>query len=198
MKNRIIKSLTIATCLSAVAPATQASMWGCEVLLCLSNPAGPMAVSQCVPPITKLYNALKKPKPDPFPTCAMASGPKGKSWAEPGSSYYDPCPSGTTPLPDGSFAVSGVPAGGIHAYQKKQIPFATGIGDGDGLYPSYDNPLKPKVCVAGYSGTTTVLDKNSDPVQVGIYQQVILQDPAATPSLIKVYIDNALFRTVRY
>lgn len=25
--------------------------WGCEVLLCLSNPAGPTAVKECEPPI---------------------------------------------------------------------------------------------------------------------------------------------------
>jgi len=44
--------------------------WGCEVLLCLSNPAGPMAVSECVPPIEKLYRELAKGRG--MPSCAMS------------------------------------------------------------------------------------------------------------------------------
>lgn len=46
--------------------------WACEVALCLSNPAGPMAVSQCVPPITKLYEHLAKGRA--FPLCQSADG----------------------------------------------------------------------------------------------------------------------------
>ena len=33
--------------------------WGCEVLLCLSNPAGPTAVEQCKPPIQRLWDHLR-------------------------------------------------------------------------------------------------------------------------------------------
>lgn len=54
-----------------LAPAAHADDWGCEVLLCLSNPAGPTAVSQCVPPIRKLWRELARGHA--FPTCLMSN-----------------------------------------------------------------------------------------------------------------------------
>ena len=41
------------------AQPAHADEWGCEVLLCMSNPAGPEAVGQCVPPMQRFYNVLK-------------------------------------------------------------------------------------------------------------------------------------------
>ena len=38
----------------------QASDYGCRVLLCLANPAGPTAIAQCVPPITQLWRDLAR------------------------------------------------------------------------------------------------------------------------------------------
>jgi hypothetical protein len=46
--------------------------WGCEVLLCLANPGGPEQYSACVPPIEKLWRALRHG--DPFPTCDFGMG----------------------------------------------------------------------------------------------------------------------------
>lgn len=45
----------------------QASDWGCEVLLCLSNPGGATQFPQCVAPISKLWSQLAMGKS--FPTC---------------------------------------------------------------------------------------------------------------------------------
>jgi hypothetical protein len=46
--------------------------WGCQVILCLSNPGGPEQYSECVPPIERLWKALRHG--DPFPTCDFGSG----------------------------------------------------------------------------------------------------------------------------
>jgi hypothetical protein len=46
--------------------------WGCQVLLCLSNPGGPEQYSACVPPIERLWSALRHG--DPFPTCDFGAG----------------------------------------------------------------------------------------------------------------------------
>jgi hypothetical protein len=46
--------------------------WGCQVILCLSNPSGPEQYGECVPPIEKLWNALRHG--DPFPTCDFGGG----------------------------------------------------------------------------------------------------------------------------
>ncbi|RZI40374.1 hypothetical protein EGT07_23820 [Herbaspirillum sp. HC18] len=62
--------VTIALMISIGAPQLAlADDWGCEVLLCLANPAGPTAVAECKPPIQKLWKALAKGKP--FPTCTF-------------------------------------------------------------------------------------------------------------------------------
>ncbi|KWN60598.1 hypothetical protein [Burkholderia ubonensis] len=56
----------------------RADDWGCQVLLCLSNPGGPEEYSACVPPIERLWAALRHG--DPFPTCDFGSGgPQGTS-----------------------------------------------------------------------------------------------------------------------
>jgi hypothetical protein len=58
---------------SVFAPGlAHADDWGCQVLLCLSNPGGPEQYSACVPPIEKLWVALRHG--DPFPTCDFGSG----------------------------------------------------------------------------------------------------------------------------
>lgn len=46
--------------------------WGCQVILCLSNPGGPEQYGECVPPIEKLWRALRHG--DPFPTCDFGAG----------------------------------------------------------------------------------------------------------------------------
>lgn len=63
--------------------------WGCEVLLCLANPNGPRAVSECRPPIDKLFKCLADPKhPCKFPTCPMAG--EG-NYAAQLTDGFDPC-----------------------------------------------------------------------------------------------------------
>lgn len=60
-----------AAMLATLAPAPAlASDFGCQVLLCLSNPGGPTQYSQCVPPISKLWRQLAQGKA--FPSCTAA------------------------------------------------------------------------------------------------------------------------------
>lgn len=59
------------------ASPAHADDWGCQVLLCLSNPNGPTAVAECVDPINKLWKELAKGHD--FPTCTFAPGPNGES-----------------------------------------------------------------------------------------------------------------------
>ena len=70
---QVIPALALAAFLS---PALQASEYGCTVLLCLSNPNGPKAVSVCVPPIEQLFSDLALGLP--FPSCNLASAPDSK------------------------------------------------------------------------------------------------------------------------
>ncbi|RQT49961.1 hypothetical protein DF050_20835 [Burkholderia cepacia] len=45
--------------------------WSCQVSLCLSNPDGPEQYAECVPPIERLWAALRDG--DAFPTCDLAT-----------------------------------------------------------------------------------------------------------------------------
>ena len=46
----------------------RADDWGCQVILCLSNPGGPTQYAQCRPPVKKLWRWLARGKS--FPTCS--------------------------------------------------------------------------------------------------------------------------------
>jgi hypothetical protein len=196
--------------------AAKADTWGCEVLLCLSNPAGPMAVAQCVPPIKRLYRAIFKWKPDPFPTCAMAQGPNGRSWANVESNnYYDSCPAGTTPLSRGAWAVTGtaddVKKGnerrwfGINVNPELAAkPMSLGIGEGGYADIRSEDNYSParKVCVGHHMGNTVITrsDGGTDSTQsfdVGVYDRIVHLDPYVNGFAIKVFVDSQLYRVVR-
>jgi len=65
---------TTALLLLLLTQSAYADDWGCQVMLCMSNPAGPMAVAECVPPMQRLYDAMSK-KGFKWPTCDLAGKP---------------------------------------------------------------------------------------------------------------------------
>ena len=83
MKKLIIASLFA---LLSLSQSVFASDYGCKVLLCLSNPAGPEAVSQCVPPIEQLWDDLRHHRG--FPSCEMGGASStnygSNTWANSG------------------------------------------------------------------------------------------------------------------
>ncbi len=196
------------------APQARADNWGCEVLLCLSNPAGPMAVAQCVPPITRLYQAIFKWRPDPFPTCTMSNGSDSSSggnyaYVAP-PSFYDACPSGTTAVEAGTYAAVGrtltpsEQAASPRWRSRSYIMtsgFVAGAGEGAGYYPSTDNTMPTKVCGGNYLGQTTQTTGTGhddySTIVVKIYDRVVLIDPASDSFNINVMINSSLFRNIR-
>lgn len=168
-----------------------ASDYGCKVLLCLSNPNGPKAVGECVPPINQLFRDLARGRA--FPTCDLtrSDSQTGNSWAQPGQTYYDPCPPGTSALSTGEYAVQGTPP-----------ILLGGIGEGDGLVPGQgDNfsPLPSKVCVGSKVGDTRVsTDSENSTLQAGIFDHVVVLNPQASPNVLDVYINSVLTRRVRW
>lgn len=69
---RFLFAIALSTALAA--PAMAWDPWPCEVMLCLANPQGPTAASACVPPITKLWSEMKKPR-FKMPTCDQVGYP---------------------------------------------------------------------------------------------------------------------------
>ena len=213
--SRIFSAVGASAALLFASSPAKADDWGCEVLLCLSNPAGPMAVAACVPPIQRLYKAIFKPRPDPFPTCNMAVNKNGqRSYATPQyNDYYDPCPEGTTALSKGQYAILGTReqynkitggnrwgSGVASAYDfGRNAILRTGIGDGSNQYPGDDYGLPSKTCVAGGFGNVSMSVGNSDDgySQVGVYERVVIVDPARNGFSIKVFLDDKLYKVVR-
>lgn len=85
-------SMTLGLALSAGAfNLAHAQDWGCQVLLCLANPGSPTQYAECVPPISRLWDALRRG--NAFPTCrgasAATSGTGGKFYRKHGYGYVD-------------------------------------------------------------------------------------------------------------
>lgn len=226
---RLRSTLALAATLAAgaaITPAAQAqampvgiptptSNWPCEVLLCMANPRGPMAVGECVPPIRRLFRELARGRM--FPVCTMASSPAGRSWAGISSSPYEPCPSGTRALNAGAYAslAAAMPPGGPPAMpsgSRTSYGVATagvlypGIGDGaEALRTAQANDLgstfsTPMVCVGGPRGTTYQRVADGDDsrwLEVSLYETIYLAPPQLSGMAIDVFVDNQFWQRVR-
>ena len=197
--NARIWCLCFALVIGLSSRAASADQWGCEVLLCLSNPAGPTAVKECEPPIHRLWDHLRDGHE--FPTCDMAKDGKSSAYAKQGFNFFDPCPPGTRPLAQGKHAVQATMGGGVRAAWKSASvsDVLTGIGDGEGYSFSdrYARPM-PLVCVGNQVGTTSVSPDGRSWIRVSVYDRVTTLRPQASPRIIDVYINDALFRRVRW
>jgi len=184
-----LKLLVLSALLGSGHSVTQASDYGCQVLLCMANPAGPMAVDECKPPIRKLYRDLAKGKP--FPSCTMAKSEGvagGDSWAEVGTGYYDQCPAGTKALSNGQYAVG----------QEATDTVYRGIGQGTDRTGAM---RQPKVCVGAQKGRTAVEVTErgrARMVSAKVYDSVVVLDPGTQPNYVDVYVDSTFSHRVRW
>lgn len=87
MKNAVIRALSsVLLCVSLYtfsASIARADDWGCQVLLCLSNPGGATQYAECRPPIERLWSHLAKGRS--FPICSGVGFTATKPRYEP---YY--------------------------------------------------------------------------------------------------------------
>lgn len=213
MKKIIASVLLLAAlCVQALAqqgaptPPGDGGEWGCKVLLCLANPNGPEALSECRPPIERLKQQLSHG--GSFPSCQQASN----SYARPGYSLYDDCPQGTVAAAPGqavalagpmsaSPAPASYPSGEASNYTQASTSLGyIGIGDGSAQpMPTIDSgPPPAKVCVAGPRGTKTVYRSINDAQSVALYDTIFVEPAQTRPSYIDVYINNAIWQRVRW
>ncbi|MBX5133263.1 hypothetical protein HJB80_11410 [Rhizobium lentis] len=87
MKSLLLKSLLAICCMTPSylisGSKAQAEVWGCQVILCLSNPGGPTQFGECRPPIQKLWRELARGHS--FPTCSGVGFHSSRPGYEP---YY--------------------------------------------------------------------------------------------------------------
>lgn len=205
-------ALALASALPALALAQSTPIpqpthdWGCEVLLCLANPAGATAVAACEPPIRRLWSALARGHA--FPTCTMASGPNGRSYVRAVRNHFDRCPPGTNDLPAGLLAELVAPmstqaappllSGAPSAYSAAAPGHTyTGIGSGDGFMGYGDGSARTKVCVAGHRGSRDIWAGDTS-ITIHRFDQVYLSPANVSAQLLEIYIDGVHWHSVRW
>ncbi|MFM0515185.1 hypothetical protein [Paraburkholderia sp. RL17-373-BIF-A] len=165
-----------------------------KVLLCLANPAsngGPKGVSECVPPITQLYDDLDHGRP--FPSCDLADGNDGSAHANPVSDPYDPCPDPLKPAATGLYVVEGQKKPG-----KSPVWSAGGSGYVLAGTPQASGTSGMRACVGSPVGSYTIGSYMNDDLQtVNVFDRIQWQK-AQNPRAIDVYIDNTFQQRVRW
>lgn len=197
-RKKTLLSLSIMTASLGFSQAAQASDWGCEVLLCLSDPRGPTTENECRPPIEKLWKELAKG--NPFPSCELADDSKsGKgSFARQVYEHYDPCPNGTIPVLGAYVTQSNSTSS--RDWQRSQYQWASrGVARMGSDEPS---DIGARACVGKQIGTYSVrpgggAGDSPEYISVQVYDAITWQQPK-NPRAIDVYIDGALHQRVRY
>jgi hypothetical protein len=189
----------IGAILAATISPAMAEDFGCKVLLCLANPAGPRAEPQCRDDIDRLYRDLHRGKPMPVCNMASANSSSGSAQAVQRQVWHDECPEGTTSLANGVRAIQGAaPPGGV-TYNATWTEAYTGIGETDGItFTDEGQKVAQKVCVGNKVGVAISSNYDHTYDSVDIYDRVVLIDPASSPDVIDVLINGQLNRRVRY
>ncbi len=199
MNKRICFLVTILL-LSIGAKTAIANDWGCEVLLCLSNPKGPSAVEECKPPIQRLWDHLRDGHE--FPTCDMAKSDKGRSYAKQGFNFFDPCPPGTRALARDEIAIQRAKINPVSFSNRDSAsgPIFVGIGDGQGYLPwnRYDHRARMKTCVGNKIGVTWRSNDGRTRYPVTIYDGIKTLEPHSSPNIIDVFINDTFYQRVRW
>ena len=192
-----MRKLFLASLFMSATVFSQASEYGCKVLLCLSNPAsngGPKGVAECVPPISQLYRDLRKGIA--FPSCDLADGNNGSNYARVVFDPYDPCPPSLQPAMPGSYVVQGkriVDSGDVHTSSRYTIEAQPKISEPFGRDIE---SLGSRACVGKPVGSYHA-GSFDDSYSVLVFNQVVWQ-PAQAPQAIDVFINNALLQRVRW
>jgi hypothetical protein len=185
---------------------------GCEVLMCLASPTGWTGIAQCTAPMKQVLKDMAFGVP--LPSCSVA----GSATTHTGSyalampaNYYNQCPSGSTALPLGSQAVmspTSIPTNNTAAWEQQQTLYS-GIGDGTELAPTTGptvGTMPPEVCVFGapigqvnYPLTAgSLIGIAGSSMLVPVYSTVTLLQANASPHVIGVWIDGALYNQVHW
>lgn len=202
---------------TATVASAQVDNFGCTALLCISNPAGPEAVPQCVEPIGRLKSILRSG--GAFPTCEDAQGVAEVKKAPPNS---EECPSGLSELGPGQTALreADAPRAGqgfglvapLIGYTIPEQAIPQGIAAANYSAETLSNlePPRPRICVGQFVGTTTYLllrtslEGNQAPhnpapaeqVKADVYETVAEVAPYVGKNRWDIYINGRLYRTV--
>lgn len=203
-KNMTARFLTVLVMFFGITSVAQAEdLWGCEVLLCLSNPAGPTAVGECVPPITKLWRHLEHG--GSFPSCGLANGNDAtQNYARQVYDQFDPCSmSGLDDAPKSSFIAEGTKkvstsryTFGSSSYQLTKSPSMNGTYTMGGV--NSNTQRQAKACVKDLQGSYRAGGgRDGGGYTVNVYKKVEWQTPKS-PRAIDVFVNAKHFTRVHW
>lgn len=179
-------------------PAASADDWGCQVLLCLSDPRGPTTESACEAPISRLRRHLAKGRA--FPACALAGDAERQqgTYGREVMDAYDHCPAGTRPV---SGAVATASAAGT---AWRELPYQhSGAGDPDRARTLKQAAGPQQRACAGTLLGTFAADANRQKtgprrITVQVYDRVIWQKPHPSARAMDIFIDGAWHHRARF
>lgn len=189
--------------------ATLADEYGCKVLLCLSDPQGPLTQTECRPPIQRFIAGQNRRPRDPFPSC-----PEGAPVTMlPSERLYDDCPDGTRILDAGALAVemtraalqqmSGIPSTKQPApVRARTLPqgIDTHVGIGEGAGRVLEGVRQNRICVGSPIGMLHVGSgyNDSSETSYGVFERVEILPAAAAARTVDIMVGGKLLRSVRY
>jgi|WetSurMetagenome_2_1015567.scaffolds.fasta_scaffold01805_12 hypothetical protein len=205
---KVVAALIVMISIVAGVSVSGASDYGCRVLLCMSNPAGPKAVSECVPTINRLLSDMAKGGFH-WPPCEEAES--GGSRAVQTNERHEPCPNGYVELPGGAIALTDAD------YQKAINP-ATWVNHDETKYLKWTYPIYSSMDENGYGmrndyvlcgkgGSKNIdiaktYERRDGGVTYKTYENAIVYDKIAlaktihAENVIDVYIDGKLYKRV--
>lgn len=190
---KLLLAAPIMTAAISFSQVAHADDWGCEVLLCLSDPRGPTTESECRPPIEKLWRHLAKGRS--FPSCSLAGSADDGSGSFARRVYdpYDPCPEGLVP------AAGYVAQSDSSDYRQWRRLSYNWSNEGRELDNDAHSTLNQgqRACVGKAIGRYSANQGNEDTVPVTVYDNVVWQK-RQNPRAIDVYIDGQLHQRVRW
>ena len=188
---------------------TLADEYGCKVLLCLSDPQGPLTQTECRPPIQRFIAGQNRTPRDPFPSC-----PEGAPASMlPSDRLYDDCPDGTRSLDPGALAVqmtraalqqmSGIPGTKQPAPARvTTLPqdLETQVGIGDGVGRVIEGVRQNRICVGSPIGMLHVSSGYTDTpdTSYGVFERVEIIPPAQATRVVDIIVGGKVLRSVRY
>lgn len=184
--------------LACAATAQAQSNYGCTVLLCLANPAGPTAAPACVPSITQLWWDLSHFRG--FPSCVMAGNAATHtgSYALQRSDPYLDCPTGSSMLPSGSYSQGIGTSQGQLDYAAAAGFMATSVGDPNTIFVNPGDPIPLKTCGGNYQGQGAYWDSNYGWTTRPIYGTLTQVGLATTPNIVDVYLNGTISKSIRW
>ncbi len=159
---------------SKIPPLSGDEEWGCTCLLCLANPNGWKSVSECQPPVKRLFRHLRKHKP--MPRCPQAD--ESKNFIKFVYNPTDPCSK------MGLNDVTGYVAEGRGSYQYSQSYQGEGTS-----YCVGDFQYSYRKCIER-DGPTCVKR-----ITIQVYDQVV-KNPEFDPYALDVTIEGQFWHRV--